>query len=104
MKRIIKCGADFIYRYHHGFKYYDITTGKVIDIYKLVKGKENLKVRVKIGGADGPIVTLLAEKVNEQIADKRRCQLKNLPRQYPANKYYDSCPGPSSLPLLKMNK
>jgi len=84
MKRIIKCGADFIYRYHHGFKYYDITTGKVIDIYKLVKGKENLKVRVKIGGADGPIVTLLAEKVNEQIADKRRCQLKKSAKAIPS--------------------
>ncbi|MBK6484742.1 MAG: hypothetical protein IPG01_16790 [Chitinophagaceae bacterium] len=38
-----KMWSDFIYRYHHGFKYCGTTTGKVIDIYKLVKGKENLR-------------------------------------------------------------
>lgn len=76
MKRITACGADFIYRYHHSFKYYDIITGKAIDIYELVKNQNKLKVKVRIGGADGPIVALLAQRVNEQIANKRRCQLK----------------------------
>jgi hypothetical protein len=76
IKRIIECKADFIYRYYHGFKYYDISTGKTIDLYQLVKNKNKLKVKVRIGGADGPMVTLLAQRVNEELANKRRCQLK----------------------------
>jgi len=76
IKRIIECKADFIYRYYHGFKYYDISTGKTIDLYQLVKNKNKLKVKVRIGDANGPMVTLLAQRVNEELANKRRCQLK----------------------------
>jgi len=76
IKRMLECKADFIYRYYHGFKYYDITTGKAIDVYQLVKDNNKLKVKVRIGSADGPMVTLLAQRVNEELANKRRCQLK----------------------------
>lgn len=76
IKRILECKADFIYRYYHGFKYYNISTGKPIDLYQLVKSKNKVKVKVRIGGTDGPIVTLLAQRVNEELANKRRCQLK----------------------------
>lgn len=84
IKRILECKADFIYRYYHGFKYYDISTGKTIDLYQLVKNKNKLKVKVRMGGADGPMVTLLAQRVNEELANKRRCQLKKSARSPPS--------------------
>jgi hypothetical protein len=84
IKRILECKADFIYRYYHGFKYYDISTGKTIDLYQLVKNKNKLKVKVRMGDADGPMVTLLAQRVNEELANKRRCQLKKSARSPPS--------------------
>lgn len=84
IKRMLECGADFIYRYYHSFKYYDIITAKVMDVYELVKGKNKVKVKVRIGGADGPIVTLLAQRVNEELANKRRCQLKKSASNHPS--------------------
>ena len=76
IKRILECGADFIYRYYHGFKYFDMNTGKVIDVYKLVKNKRQLKIKIRVGSAEGHIVTLVAVRVTEVIANRRRDQLK----------------------------
>lgn len=86
IKRILNCGADFIYRYYHGFRYYDVETGQALDIYKLLKNKSRMKVKVRVGGADGPIVTMVALKVSDEIANKRRSQLKKSAKHTPSKK------------------
>jgi hypothetical protein len=84
IRRIMECKADFIYRYYHAFKYYDLNTGQVLNIYELVKNKRKLTLKLRIGKADGPIVTLLAERVKEDIANKRRVQLKKSSKRTPS--------------------
>lgn len=84
IKRILKYKADFIFRYYHGFKYYDINTGQVINIYKLLKNKSKLKIKLNVGSADGPAVILLAARVNEDIANRRRSQLKKTAKHPPS--------------------
>lgn len=74
--RIIEKQANFIYRYYHPLKYYDSKTGDRIDIFKLLKNKSKVEISVKIGNLNSPNVKLFAVKVNEQIASKRRRQLK----------------------------
>ena len=82
--RIKEEQADFIYRYRHSLKYCDPITGDRIDILKLLKNKSKLEISVKIGNLNSPIVKLFAVKVNEQIACKRRTQLrKNTKRHTP---------------------
>ncbi len=76
IRRIIEYKADFIYRYYHGFKYYDANTGQGVNIYELVKNTSRLKIKLRIGSADGPIVTLFAVRVKDAVANKRRYQLK----------------------------
>lgn len=85
MLRILAHKADFIYRYYHVFKYYNVNTGKVIDVYKLVKNKKKLKAKVRIGSPDGVIVTLCADKVSDAIANERRRQLKKSSSGTPSN-------------------
>jgi len=84
IRRIIKCKADFIYRYYHGFKYYDVNSGQVVNIYKLVKNKSRLKIKLRISSADGPIVTLLAVRVKDDVANRRRDQLKKSQKGTPS--------------------
>jgi len=84
IKRILECRADFIYRYYHSFAYYHIKTGKRIDLYKLLLDKRKLKVKVRLGGPNGQIVTLLAHKVNEELANSRRAKLKKTAKHKPS--------------------
>lgn len=84
INRILEYQADFIYRYHHGLTYYDVHTGQIVNIYKLVKNKSKLKIQLRIGKADGPIVTLLAVRVKEDIANRRREQLKKSTKRTPS--------------------
>ncbi len=74
--RMIQTKCDFIYRYYHGFRYFDAKSCKVIDVYKLLKRKERIKLKVRVGAPDGPLLTLVAEKVSGQLAESRRRQLK----------------------------
>jgi hypothetical protein len=84
IKRILESGADFIYRYSHSFIYYHIKTGEPIDLYKLLLHKRKLKIEVRLGGPDGQIVTLLAHKVKEEIANRRREKLKKTAKHKPS--------------------
>lgn len=104
MLRILAHKADFIYRYYHVFKYYNVNTGKVIDVYKLVKNKKKLKAKVRIGSPDGVIVTLCADKVSDAIANERRRQLKSLVVAHLVMCYYNCSLGQSTLHLLMMMK
>lgn len=85
INRMIQAQCDFIYRYYHGFKYYDVRSRKVIDVYKLLKGKKQIKLKVRVGSPDGPHLTLVAEKVPNQLAENRRRQLKKN-AHYPPSK------------------
>lgn len=76
MRRITRCKADFIYRYTHQYKYFDLKSGCVIDMYKLLHNKKKIKVRVRIGTTESEIVTLVAMRVSDQVANYRRRQLK----------------------------
>jgi hypothetical protein len=82
--RIMACKANFIYRYYHKFNYYDLDTGHIIDMYKLVKKEKNLRVKVRVGDPKGPIVTLFADKVSNELANKRRCKLKQSSKSQPS--------------------
>lgn len=84
IRRIMDYSADFIYRYHHGFTYYDVHTGQIVNIYKLVKNKSKRKIKLRIGKPDGPVVTLLAVRVKEDIANRRREQLKKSTKRTPS--------------------
>ena len=104
IRRIMDYSADFIYRYHHGFTYYDVHTGQIVNIYKLVKNKSKRKIKLRIGKPDGPVVTLLAVRVKEDIANRRREQLKKSTKELPVRSYCNFFPGQYSLLLLKKKK
>lgn len=86
IKRILSCKADFIYRYYHGFKYHDPKTGLALDIYELLKNKERLKLNLRLAGPDGPIVTLIATRVCDELANQRRRQTKINAKNPPSEK------------------
>lgn len=74
--RILEAGAYFIYRYKHGVKYCDVQTGEPHDLLKMLSKSQITDIPVKLGGPNGSIVRLIATPVSQEVADRRRAQLK----------------------------
>ena len=76
MVRIVGSGADFIYRYKHNITYLDMITGKPIELLTLLRHNPDLDIMVRLKDERGPIVRLVANAVNEELANRRRQKLK----------------------------
>lgn len=76
MVRISGSGADFIYRYKHNITYLDVITGKPIALLAMLKRNPDLDIMVRLIDEHGPIVRLVANAVNEELANRRRQKLK----------------------------
>lgn len=82
--------ADFIYRYKH-VTCLDVVTGKPIVLLTMLKLNPNLDIMVRLIDEQGPVVRLVANAVNEELANRRRQKLK---------KESKSNPGETCLALL----
>lgn len=83
MNRITRSKADFIYRYTHQYNYFDFKSGRLIDMHKLLSNKTKFKTRVRLGKGKDTIVTLVALRVPDQVANYRRRQLKQNAKHTP---------------------
>ena len=72
----------FITRPKSNFIYYS-ESGKQIDFMKLLSKKKNTILKVRVGSPTAPLYTILAQKVSEDIAAKRRrlCKLSTKGRK-----------------------
>lgn len=71
-----KKGVYFITRPKSNFIYFS-ESGKQINLRKLLSKRKNTFVKVRIGSSTAPVFTLMAQRVNENIAAQRRrtCRL-----------------------------
>ena len=84
MKRILNNGADFIYRYKHGIIYYDAETRMRLNLMEVLHLQKTTDIKIRVGGEDGPIIRLLADRVTEEIANQRRSKLKKEAKSFPS--------------------
>jgi len=71
-----KAGADFIYRHSFRMLYLDKETYQTIDLYELLKSKQNIDVEVRLNSNPEIIVRIVANSVTQQIADIRKYKAK----------------------------
>jgi Transposase DDE domain len=83
LERISGSGADFIYRYKHNTTYLDVVTGKPIALLTMLRRNPNLDIMVRLIDEQGPVVRLVANAVNEELANRRRQKLKKESRRKP---------------------
>ncbi|MDP3929896.1 MAG: IS4 family transposase [Bacteroidota bacterium] len=81
--RILKAKADFIYRYKHKIVYYDIKSGKPIDLLKVLNKTYITDIMVRISSPNGPMVRLIAIPVCNNLANHRRASLKKSSKSTP---------------------
>lgn len=74
--RLIDAKVDFIYRYKHKIIYYDIQTGKPINLLEILSKTNVTDILVKISSPNGPIVRLIGVPVCDNVANHRRTNLK----------------------------
>jgi len=74
--RLKSKGADFIYRYKFNIKCLNIETNKPLDILKLLKKHHKLDITVRLQDKNGPIVRIVSESINQEVANNRRAKLK----------------------------
>lgn len=79
-----EAGADFIYRYKHNITYLDAITGEPIDLLTMLKANPTLDIMVRLIDEHGPVVRLVANAVNEELANRRRQQLKQTASSKPS--------------------
>lgn len=87
IQRIIAASAYFIYRYKHGINYCDAQSGQPIDLLNILQQASQTDMPVRIAGANGQIVRLIALPVPLQIANQRRAQLKKDYRNNPSKEH-----------------
>ena len=84
--RHIKAEAHFIFRHKFNMIYLDKETYKPIDLYKLLKHKQNIDIEVRLNSMPKTTVRIVAMPVTQEIADMRRCkakkELKNVSQLY----------------------
>lgn len=68
--------ADCIYRYKTRTTLIDPQTGQEIDIYKLLKKKGYIDMKVCLNNDSRTIIRLIAAPVNEAVANRRRAKAK----------------------------
>lgn len=81
-----KAGADFIFRHSFKMLYLDKETYQTIDLYKLLKSKQNIDMEVRLNSNPEIIVRIVADPVTQEIADirkhKAKKELKNVSGSY----------------------
>lgn len=75
-QRHIKAKADCIYRHNFKSLYLDPDTYKPIDLKKLLVSKGQLDIQVCLNNKERTKVRLIAEPVDEQVANQRRRKAK----------------------------
>ena len=87
LTRIQNEKAFFISRFKHISLIFDHKTGKQIDLLKVLKKSKNeQEIIVNLSSPTGPLVRLITQKVNDEIANTRRQKFKqeqkrNTPKQ-----------------------
>ena len=76
LQRHSDAGADCIYRYKTRTTLIDPQTGLEIDIYKLLKKKGCIDMKVRLNNDSQTIFRLIAAPVNEEVANIRRAKAK----------------------------
>ena len=81
-----KAEADYIFRHKFNMIYLNKETYKPIDLYKLLKQKQNIDIEVRLNSNPETIVRIVAMPVTQQIADMRKRkakkELKNVSELY----------------------
>jgi hypothetical protein len=75
-RRIIDTQADFISRYKHNTTFHDPQTGYQLDLCALLRTQRNIDAKVMIGKSDRMEVRLIAMKVSQEMASRRRQKAK----------------------------
>lgn len=75
-RRIIDVQADFVSRYKHNTIFHDPQTGYQLDLCALLKTQRNIDATVMIGKSDRREVRLMAMKVSQETASRRRQKAK----------------------------
>lgn len=76
IERHIAKGADCIYRHKYRTIYLDPETGDQIDLLGLLKKHRKIDMQVRLNNEDKTVVRLLAAPVSEEVANRRRRNLK----------------------------
>lgn len=76
VQRHIDANAHCIYRYKTGTTLINPSTGKKLDILKLLKKRERLDIEVCLNNKSRTKVRIVAVPVNEEIASRRRSKAK----------------------------
>ena len=82
--RISEAAADFIYRYKHNITYLDLNTGKPVNLLVRLKQNPTLDIMVRLKDEHGPVVRLVANAINEELANRRRQKLKETASSKPS--------------------
>ena len=81
-----KAKADFIFRHSFRMIYLDKETYEPIDLYRLLKSKQNIDMEVRLNSKPETIVRIVAMPVTQEIADMRKRkakkELKNVSELY----------------------
>jgi Transposase DDE domain len=83
--RMIECRAFFILRYYAGVTYYSVD-GKEIDVLALLTRFKQLDIKVRVGGANNPVVRLVAQEVPHCVAKSREEKLKKESKSKPSTR------------------
>ena len=71
-----KAEADFIFRHSFKMLYLDKETYQTIDLYELLKSKQNIDMEVRLNSNPETIVRIVANSVTQEIADIRKYKAK----------------------------
>ena len=87
IQRHIDYCAHCIYRYKYGMIILDPKTKKIINILKLLKTETKLDMEVMLNNKEKTIVRLVANPVNQEIANNRRVKAKKEKKAPPSKEY-----------------
>jgi hypothetical protein len=74
--RHIRIEAHFIFRHKFDMVYLDKETHEAIDLYKILKSKQNIDMEVRLRTNPETIVRIVTVRVTEEIANMRRRKAK----------------------------
>jgi hypothetical protein len=87
IERHIAAEADTIYRHQAAYKYLDPSSGKEIDLLKLLKKKGHIDMEVLLNNKSQSRIRLIAAPVDEETANLRRMKIKKESSNKNASEY-----------------
>ncbi len=90
IQRHISNEADCIYRYKYRTILLDVKTGKILDIFALLKKRKTLDMLVKLNNKERTIIRIVAVPASAEVANIRRMKAKKENKSTPTKEYLDS--------------